>query len=254
MKPFWTGISGSGLKILAVCSMLTDHIGQIVLKNGIALNASRSLFTDAEFSALLSLIEVCHIVGRIAFPIFCFLLTEGFVHTRRPGIYLRNLMVFAVLSEPLYDLAFAGTLLDAGAQNVLFELSLGLLVLMVLQKGGTSPVLQAAITLAGAVLAFMLRLDGGYYGILLIVLFDRFRSRPGLKFPAAVLTMYLCGLDFSPAGFIDPYFLAAASALVWIAAYNGRRGRQIKYFFYAFYPAHLLLLSACASCIVHVLL
>ena len=73
--------------------MLTDHIGQIVLKNGIALNASRSLFTDAEFSALLSLIEVCHIVGRIAFPIFCFLLTEGFVHTRRPGIYLRNLMV-----------------------------------------------------------------------------------------------------------------------------------------------------------------
>ena len=81
MKPFWTGISGSGLKILAVCSMLTDHIGQIVLKNGIALNASRSLFTDAEFSALLSLIEVCHIAGRIAFPIFCFLLTEGFVHT-----------------------------------------------------------------------------------------------------------------------------------------------------------------------------
>ena len=125
---------------------------------------------------------------------------------------------------------------------------------MVLQKSGTSPVLQVAITLAGAVLALMLRLDGGYYGILLIVLFDRFRSRPGLKFPAAVLTMYLCGLDFSPAGFIDPYFLAAASALVWIAAYNGRRGRQIKYFFYAFYPAHLLLLSACASCIVHVLL
>ena len=253
MKPFWTGISGSGLKILAVCAMLADHFGQIVLKNGIALNAPHALLTDAEFSALLSLIEGCHIVGRVAFPIFCFLLTEGFVHTRRPVAYLRSLMTFAVLSEPFYDLAFAGTLLDMGQQNVLFELSLGLLVLLVLQKCGASPVWTAAVTLAGAILAFTLRLDGGYYGIFLIVLFDRLSSHPRLRLGAAAVTMYLCGLDFSPSGFIDPYFLAAASALVWIAAYNGRRGRQRKYFFYAFYPAHLLVLSACAFCIVRFL-
>lgn len=78
MKKFLTG---SALKIIAVIAMILDHFGQIILKNGIILNAPYSTFSDRQFELLLQAADLCHIIGRIAFPIFCFLLVEGFVHT-----------------------------------------------------------------------------------------------------------------------------------------------------------------------------
>lgn len=66
--------SGSTLKVIAVSAMLLDHFGQVVLKNGIALKALYSMFTDFQFSNLLNIIDVLHMIGRLAFPIFCFLL------------------------------------------------------------------------------------------------------------------------------------------------------------------------------------
>lgn len=74
-------ISGSTLKILAMIFMVIDHFGQVVLKNGIILNAPYSMFTDEQFDILMSTVNGCHILGRISFPIFCFLLAEGFFHT-----------------------------------------------------------------------------------------------------------------------------------------------------------------------------
>mgnify|MGYP000494316203 CR=1 FL=1 len=70
-------ISGSTLKILAMIFMVIDHLGQVVLKNGIILNAPYSMFTDEQFDILMSAVNICHILGRIAFPIFCFFVSRG---------------------------------------------------------------------------------------------------------------------------------------------------------------------------------
>ena len=95
MKKYFTG---STLKIIAVISMILDHFSQIILKQGIILNAPYAMFTDAQFSVLLTVSDIFHILGRIAFPIFCFLLVEGFLHTQNLKKYFLNLGIFAVLS------------------------------------------------------------------------------------------------------------------------------------------------------------
>ena len=223
MKKFLTG---SALKIIAVIAMVLDHFGQIILKNGIILNAPYSAFSDRQFELLLQAADLCHIIGRIAFPIFCFLLVEGFVHTRNLKKYAWNLAAFAVLSEPVYDFANAGTIFSLAQQK--YEKS----VLAVL-----------GIVCAGAVLSYFCKLDGWYYGIGLIAVFYLFRDRPAIQYGLALTVMYLSGLDFSLSGIFDPYFITASASLLLISRYNGTRGLRMKYFFYVFYPAHLLLFS-----------
>lgn len=74
--------SGSTLKVIAVSAMLLDHFGQVVLKNGITLKVPYSMFTDFQFSNLLNIIDVLHMIGRLAFPIFFFyLLKDLCIHT-----------------------------------------------------------------------------------------------------------------------------------------------------------------------------
>ncbi|MEG2848502.1 MAG: TraX family protein [Bacilli bacterium] len=102
-------LSGSSIKIIAIISMVIDHLGQIVLKNGIMLNAPYSAFSDTQFENLSTLVELCHVVGRIAFPLFCFLLVEGFLHTHNMKKYILQLAVFAIISEPIYDIAMSIT-------------------------------------------------------------------------------------------------------------------------------------------------
>ena len=131
MKRFF---SGSTLKVIAVFAMLVDHIGQVVLKNGIALKASYAMFTDEQFSILLNVIDVFHMIGRLAFPIFCFLLVEGFMHTHNLRRYFLNLLIFAVIAEPIYDLANSGVLFSIERQNVIFTLLLGLIAIYFIKK------------------------------------------------------------------------------------------------------------------------
>ena len=64
---------------------------------------------------------------------------------------------------------------------------------------------------------------------------------PALKYTASILVMYIYGLNFTISGFIDPYFLTAATSLSFISMYNGERGMKMKYFFYIFYPGHLFI-------------
>ncbi|MCQ4636398.1 conjugal transfer protein TraX [Anaerovorax odorimutans] len=247
MKKYFTG---STLKLLAVVSMLIDHAGQIVLKNGIILNAPYSAFTDKAFSMLLSLLDVCHIIGRLAFPIFCFLLVEGFLHTHNLKKYMLNLGIFAIVSEPVYDLAFRGQFISSEAQNVLFTLLLGLVILAAIKKLNNNIPAACILTAAGAFLAYKCMLDGSYYGVLLMVAFYLLRDKPFIKYITAALIMYGCGLDFTIKGMLNPYFLTALCALIPISLYNGKRGIRMKYFFYIFYPAHLLILFIITSQII----
>lgn len=238
MKKF---ISGSTLKILAIIFMVIDHLGQVVLKNGIILNAPYSMFTDEQFDILMSAVNICHILGRIAFPIFCFLLVEGFFHTHNLKKYISNLVIFALISEPIYDLACAGTLFSLGQQNVLFTLLLGLIILTIIKRFNKNVIISFVTIVIGAYISYICNLDGWYYGITLISMFYLFYDMPTLKYTASILIMYICGLNFTISGFIDPYFFTAVISLLFISKYNGERGMKMKYFFYIFYPGHLLI-------------
>ena len=240
MKKIFTG---STLKIFAVCSMLVDHVGQIVLKNGIALKVPYSMLSDEQFLALLSVIDMFHMVGRLAFPIFCFLLVEGFMHTQHLKKYFLNLFLFAVVSEPIYDLANSGQLFSMSQQNVMFTLLLGLTVLTIIKKSNGNPLIAIITIFAGSFIAYIGMMDGFYYGIGLISIFYLCYKKSILKYALAATFMFACGLDFSLRGLLDGYFIVGLLSLVLISMYNGKRGIRMKYFFYLFYPVHLLLLS-----------
>lgn len=242
--------TGSTLKIIAVLSMTLDHFSKIILKDGIILNAPYSMFTDAQFNILMTLSDVFSILGRIAFPIFCFLLVEGFLHTHDLKRYFLNLGIFAIISEPVYDLAIAGTAVSFKQQNVLFTLLLGLGVLVLVKKIKQNIIGPIIIIFLGAVISFICKLDGWYYGICLIAVFYLFHDKTALKNILAVLVMYVCGLDFSIWGLIEPNFLLALTSLIFINLYNGQRGIKMKYFFYWFYPTHLFLFFLISNYIV----
>lgn len=247
------GLSGSTLKLIALSSMLIDHTGAIVVLRMIRNRGGTTAMTAkayqafmSDYSWLVTLYDLMRLVGRLAFPLFCLLLVEGFLHTRHLGRYLRNLGLFALLSEPCFDLALNGTWLEFTSQNVFFTLFLGLLTLTgirwVEQRFGNlhyaaAWLLKALVTAAGCLLAFLLRTDYAACGVLCIGLMYMLRSHRVRAFAAGCIPLLL--LSSSQ---LFSYF-----ALPLVGKYNGTRGISLKYVFYAFYPVHLLLLGFVAQ-------
>ncbi|MGO2082429.1 MAG: TraX family protein [Vagococcus sp.] len=240
---FGKSLSGSRLKIIAIVSMVIDHFTRIVLVNGLVMQAPYAHFTDYEFNQLLLLIKIGSILGRIAFPIFCFLLVEGFVHTRNFKKYLFSLLLSGVLIEFLYNWVFFDKLFYFGEQNVFFTLSLGLVLLFMIKKYKKHLIIVGLMIVTAAYFSYLLRLDGWYYGILLMSTFYLFRDKKSLKYLVVILVMYLCGLDFTWRAWYDLSFLSSAFSLIIILKYNHQRGATVKYLFYVFYPVHLIVLK-----------
>lgn len=199
------------LKWIAILTMLIDHIGAV----------------------LYPYVPALRMIGRISFPIFCFLLVEGFLHTKDVYRYMLRLGIFALLSEIPYDLAFHGQVLEFSHQNVFFTLTLGILFLYAAQKNRAVPVKIAEAFLILWVAA-VLRTDYSYRGIFLIAVYYFLREKKWLQLGAGAAWNFIYGL-----GQIQNYGVFAA---VPLACYNGERGPKIKYFFYLFYPLHLLAL------------
>ena len=138
------GIPGSTLKIIAIITMFIDHIGAVVLEGKLSdLGMAQAMQTQeglqefmAQYGVLYLMDMIMRLIGRMGFPIFCFLLIEGFIHTRSRLKYGRNLLLFALISEVPFDLAITrgmgdvpkiGGVLYPYYQNVFFTLFLGLL-------------------------------------------------------------------------------------------------------------------------------
>ena len=119
------GVSADLLKLTALMTMLIDHIGAGILER---LLIDGYVTDYALYLKIYQLDTVLRIIGRISFPIFCFLLAEGFLHTRSRRGYAFRLLVFALLSEIPFDLLFSGGL-NRNSQNVFWTLLIGLLVL-----------------------------------------------------------------------------------------------------------------------------
>ena len=127
------GLNGNQLKLIAVVSMLIDHIAYLFIGLKILTPALQS---GEELPALFLLYRVLRMIGRLAFPVFGFLLLEGFLHTKSRLRYAIRLGVFALISEIPFDLMNSGARLfvDWSSQNVIITLLLGLLMMEVLER------------------------------------------------------------------------------------------------------------------------
>lgn len=235
------GISGSTLKLVAIIAMFIDHAAAIILARVLLGGAEGLMRMDM---GMYRLYLVMRLIGRLGFPIFCYLLIEGFLHTRNLKKYAGRLLLFALVSEIPFDLGFAGELFYWEYQNVFFTLFIGLMVIAgfrYVDEKQWNKVLRVAgcvlLAAAGAGAAALLQTDYAATGVLTIAAMYLFRKNRMLE-AIAGCTLLICmqGLEISS-------FLI----LIPIRMYNGTRGWNIKWFFYIFYPAHILLLYLIAA-------
>ena len=221
-------LSGSSLKLLAVVFMFIDHLGAIILRHYPPANQVVLKLFQNNYSIYM----ISRGVGRLAFPIFCFLLVEGFRHTHDRLKYARNLLIFALISEIPWNYA-AGRSLRYGKQNVYFTLLIGFVTMYLLQKAKDSYLLQTIIVFGMLFVSVRFNADYSYRGYIFIMIMYYLQDRR----PAQAL-IGSCWLK---------YEWAAGFAFIPINMYNGKRGfvqsRILKYSFYAFYPVHLALLA-----------
>ena len=239
------GITGGWLKWFAVITMFIDHFAAVFFLTWYWPGRLRAGIGPAITDASRALYWILRGVGRFAFPIYCFLLVEGFFHTRSVKKYLGRLLLFGIVSEIPFDLAFDRLWFSWLSQNVYFTLFLGLLGIWLWDaitkkapEGASLPrklggYLLAAIPVAVCMTAAeYAHTDYGWGGVLVIFWMYLFRDHGLLRAATA-------GPALLSAGMIEavswPDFLL-------FRYYNGQRGRQPKYFFYIFYPAHLALL------------
>lgn len=319
-SPARKGFSGSTIKLIAIIAMFIDHTAATILERMMmragymlaAINAGAMADWIAGHKSLFIPYLVMRMIGRFGFPIFCFLLVEGFVHTHNRRKYALRLFLFALISEIPFDFAFHGEWFFSGYQNVFFTLFLGMLAMCAFSffaehiKGGIPAVagivtgilftgvyaclivenlvygllepllgnllyslgskgfrllLTAVIALITAFVLFrlsqkhspayagligadlsalclcglaadLLATDYGGMGVLTIALMYAFRKKPVKSMLAGCICLTV----------MDIMEVTAFLMLIPVSRYNGRRGLNLKYVFYAFYPVHLGLL------------
>lgn len=261
-----TGFPANFLKIFAALTMLIDHAALTLVYAKLAafpeyLNLTFSTDATAEqlaaipadYIQLYSVFSVMRLVGRIAFPLFAFLLFEGFLHTSDCKLYLIRLGICALAAEIPFNLIVTNTATIFGEkdiatsifypqhQNTVFTLLLGLLMLYGMKHfEATEYSTKAAMkqwfgqlfcVIAACILSVLARLDYSYIGIMFLAVLYFFRTNKKMQI------LFGCII------FLSTNF-ASLFAFVPIAMYNGHiiRSRKFKYFFYIFYPAHLLVL------------
>ena len=255
-------IPGSTLKIIAMVCMLIDHTAavlfdRILISRGLldAVNASdggASFLSTGNTAVIYYADMIMRAIGRISFPIFCFLLIEGFLHTHDVKKYALNLGIFALVSEVPFDLAFAGKPFYLNYQNVFFTLFIGLVMMIFLQKidekthqDGTNwrganwkvSIGKLLVIVAACTVATLLKTDYSAMGILTIVLMYNLRNNK----------MYCIGIGCAVLTLLSLNEITCFLAMIPVHFYNGKRGLNLKYPFYAFYPVHLLVLFAIAA-------
>lgn len=246
------GLSGCWLKMIAVITMLVDHTAATILERLLAQQPDWAPITQDNYQTWLGVYFIMRLIGRMAFPIYCFLLVEGFHYTKNRAKYALRLFVFALISEVPFDMAFNQCFFSMDYNSVFLTLLIGLLAIWAGDALSKRIKLKAtegiwsfltellkwlvvvAILLIGGGLAELLHTDYGASGVIAIGIMYLFYSRRMVGFGLMVLFLGMF------AGVIE---WMAFLMLIPMHFYNGTRGKQMKYFFYAFYPAHLLILS-----------
>lgn len=230
-------LNSNALKVIAMILMLLDHMwGTIIPGN-----------------------QWMTLVGRMAFPIFAFLIVEGYIHTSDYKKYIKRLLIFGLLSEIPFNLIYTGSIIFPFHQNVLFTLVLGLLIINEIDKIKNNKEIKLRVKSILKILLFLLItiigfVDYGITGVLTIVVFYLFRE---FKFAwlgqlISLILLYIVffkGQSIIINIFNYEYFLPIQGmgvlSLILIWLYNGKKGNNsklLKYIFYSFYPVHMLML------------
>lgn len=212
------GISQETLKIIACVTMLLDHIGATMVQG----NSLR-------------------IIGRIAFPIYCFLMAEGAYYTKSPRKYLLRLSIGLVLSELPFDLAFR-LKPTWEYQNVMVTLLVGFLVVEAIQNSKRDITKLLAVC-AGFAFAEWGNTDYGGYGVLLVVLFSQTRGKLWLQtIMVAMFAWMMNSFRITVFGVKIPIEMFAVLSMIPISFYSGKKvssSKALQWAFYLFYPVHL---------------
>ncbi len=257
-----TDTSGNSLKITAIVCMVIDHVGAFLMQP----IAFAIYSNNINYTVLSNVITSMRVIGRLAFPIFCFLLVQGFLHTSNIKKYILRLAAFAFVSEIPFNLVHNIStnsnadpkFFDFNYQNVFFTLTLGVLCLCVIKYAKFNIALKVAAVFIIAYTAELINTDYGAMGVLTIVMFYVFCSK---KYMVYVMTAWLAvgffafyiitdvigGMSFNIVVMSNMYTGVlqgtCAASMALISGYNGQRGVQLpRYLFYVFYPAHLLII------------
>ena len=253
-------LTSGQLKMIAMGTMFIDHAAAAIIF-GCGLNGMSPLVENIGIAMRL--------VGRMAFPLYAFLLVQGFMWTSDWSRYVTRMAVFALISEIPFDLMVAREIWYSHAQNTIVTLLVGLICMRMLEvverqfgltirpagrlrrtedrNGFGGKILGIALavwtTAAAMFVAEFLRGDYGAFGILLIVALYVFRHRPAEQVAAGcIATVLIYGFGAE--------VLFAWIAFFFISRYNGERGRRLGIVPYVFYPAHLLVLWLVSAVIV----
>lgn len=241
-------MTSSVLKIIAIITMIIDHTGK-------ELFPKELIFTY---------------IGRIAFPIFAFQISEGYIHTRNFKKYFYRLLIFAIVSQMPFNL-FLRVFSDEYSLNIFFTLLLGLLSIyaydIIIKKCTTNDFLLKKIfytflaflsVIAIASVGDVLNVDYGFFGVFIIFLFYILKNKKILLTLTFILSCFLHYLDaLISTDFYYPNIILCICTMIpiiFINLYNGKQGelnKKLKYVFYLVYPVHLLLLYS-IYCILHI--
>jgi len=217
------------LKIIACITMFIDHIGYVIFDGPSWFNY----------------------IGRLAFPIFAFQISEGFVHTKDIKKYLIRLVIFAFVSQIPFML-FSSLINDEFSLNVIFTLLLGLLSIICYNRHKYLGILSAIIL---GTVAQITNCDYGFYGVAITLLFYVFRNSKPLfiisflgatiiSYSGRILSCLNYGIDtfLYAFDFYLPHAICTALSIIIIMFYNKKKGSNTRYLLYLFYPLHLLFL------------
>ena len=218
-------LDGTMLKIIAMISMVLDHVGDLFFPGATWMRAA----------------------GRLAMPLFAFCIAEGYAHTRDRRKYLLRMGIFALISEIPFDLAFESRI-GLSHQNIMLSFFLSILALMLYDRirggegtdGAQIPAWKTALgvlaVVAIAVLALLLKADYTVFAVISVFLFYALRKKHPLLRSGV-------GVGFLALTRTVGYYSATGLSLLPLVLYNGKKGRGLKWLFYLFYPGHLLLLA-----------
>lgn len=217
------------LKLIACICMFCDHFSDAFFRNTTFLNY----------------------IGRISFPIFCFQIVQGYIHTHNIKKYILRLSLFAFISQIPFML-FYHAVFNSFAINVVFTLLFGLITILIYDKYNKFVGFCSFIFLA--TIAEVCHFDYGFFGMLIIFMFYLLHDKKlvmSIVFVLSVICKYSIGLikygiPFSFLFTINTYSMLmyfTCFSTIPILLYNGRKGKDAKYLFYIFYPVHLLILA-----------
>lgn len=225
------------LKIIACITMFIDHIGYVIFDGASWFNY----------------------IGRLAFPIFSFQISEGYIHTSNIKKYFIRLLIFALVSQIPFIL-FSSIISDDITLNVIFTLIFGLFSIHIYYK--YNKFLGIASAILFGIIAQITNCDYGFYGVAITFLFSVFHNHKIVSvvgFAVTTIIYYSCrifnywdyGIEVFKYAFsyYIPYAICTLLSIIFILLYNKKKGPNSRYLLYLFYPLHLLLIFGLSTLI-----